>query len=826
MRKFKLVLLLLTVLSIPVLSQENPSIDKKLIILKTGNKRIALGNLSHGDHFYKNQVYDEALTYYLKLFQYTKNHSPLNYKIGVSSLYGTNPKNALEYFLMTDPETALDYHYHLGKAYQQNLMYAQAKEAFRTYIYALPLSQQKRAANEIRQLTRECEFAENAVKDSIPVFIINLGPTVNSFYDDYGAVELIKAQQLFFTSRRPDKDLQKAENPSAFKERIFYASWAGDGKTTEALEQPKITSPNNMSVAGVDNNLNALLYYKGKKRQGNVRIVTFENGKVKKNTSLRGGINTKAYQETTFTLSDNGDGYFVSQRRGGKGGKDIWQVQRKGKTRFSRPKNLGADINSSRDEECVFVTPDGKTLYFSSNGHPGMGGFDIYRIDKNDDGRWGKPKNLGYPINSPGDDLFYHPTSDSMLAVFATKRQGGFGGLDLYLIKKDPRIPFELSGTVTDKATGKNLPALITLFNNLDNLPAGSAYADTIAGHYVLTMEDGGDFYVQVDAPGYRSVTEPFACPKVRHEKLKQNFTLDKLLYPYTLQGTVTNKRTGTPIQAEILFKPLSKDTVVYRVVSNAQTGRYSITFEDKANITMEVFATDFFGVQENLMLRNEKNSNGEKNIELVRSISTYTITGVIKEEQSANIIPGLVRIFTPKNETPVQSVIADSETGKYEINLDNNGPFLLEVTAEGYFFQNMSLHFHPDTILMVKNFDLQKIKTGARIVIANILFNTGNATLRAESFSELNKLVNLLRENPAVRIEVSGHTDNVGSATVNKRLSRSRALSVKNYLISQGISGDRVNFEGYGFDRPIAPNETSDGRAANRRVEIEVLDQ
>lgn len=812
-------------LSIPAFSQENPVIDKKHIVFKTGNKKIAAGNLKRGDYYYSKKIYDEALSYYLKLYQYTQNHSPLNYKIGVSSLYGTNPKKALDYFLITTPETASDYYYQLGKAYQQSFMYTHAKEAFKTYILALPLSQQIRVADEIRQLTRECEFAGNAIRDSIPVFIINMGPNINSYYDDYAAVQLIKDSLIFFTSRRPNKDLQKGAGPSEFKERIFYTTWNGDDNPSEAIEVAKLSGSKNRSVSGAYNSQNKLFYYKGKNKNGNIRSAIIETGKIRKKSRIKGKVNTKAYQETTLTVSDTGDGYFVSKRRNGVGGKDIWHVQRKGDKRFTKPRNMGPTINSTGDEEAVFVTPDGQTLYFSSNGHPGMGGFDIYRIEKDETGTWGKPINMGYPINSPGDELFYHPTADSTLAFFATKRQGGFGGLDIYLIKKDPRIPFELSGIVTDKATGRVLPALVTLYSNIDQLPAGSAYVDTLAFKYILNMDDGGDFYIQADAPGYRSVTESFESPKERYSKVSRNFSLEKLLFPYTLWGTISNEKTGTPVQAELLFKPLNKDTVIYRVVSNAQTGFYSITFEDKTNLAMEVIAQDFFGHKENLMLRNEQKSSGEKNITLTRSISTYTITGVVREEQTMNHLPALIRVYQPNNQTPLQSVKADIETGKYELNFDNTGPFLLEVTAEGYFFQNMNLHFHPDSMLMVKNFDLQKIKTGARIVIANILFNTGNATLRAESYGELNKLVNLLRENPQVRIEVSGHTDNVGSAAVNKKLSRSRALSVKNYLVSQGISGDRVDFEGYGFDRPIAPNETAEGRAANRRVEIEVLD-
>lgn len=825
MIKFYVVLLLFPFLAVSVGAQENPAIDKEYIILKTGNKKVALGNIKRGDYNFKNKVYDEALSYYLKLYQHVTDHSPLNYKIGVSALYGTNPQKALHYLLAVTPETAADYYLQLGKAYQENRIYQKASEAYNSYIEALPLSQKKMVADEVRQLMSECEFARTMANDSLPVFIINLGPNVNSFYDEYAAVVLRNDSTLFFTSRRPEKDQQKGANPSAFKERIFFSAWPGDGKTTEALELTKLYSTRNMSVAGIDNQNSTLFYYKGKKKQGNIHMAAFDNNKITKRKSLRGRVNTKAYQETTMTVSDSGVGYFISKRRNGVGEKDIWQVQRKKTNRYTKPQLLTETINTVHNEEAVYVTPDGNTLYFSSNGHPGLGGYDIYRVDKDESGNWGKPVNLGYPINSPGDDLFYHPTADSMMSILATKRQGGFGGLDLYLIKKDPRIPFTLKGAVTDSKTGKTLPALVTLFSNVDQLPAGSAYVDTLAGSYNLAMDDGGDLYLQVDAPGYRSIIEPFNCPKTRHKVVEKHFSLEKLLFPYTLSGTITNERNGSPVQAEIVFRTLTGDSVAYRVVSNAETGYYAITFEDKTNLQMEVIASDYYGYQQNLMLSNEEASSGEKNIALRRSITTYTITGVVREEETPAKLQAMIKIYLPDDQAPIAADTTSATDGKYEINLDNAGPFLMEVTAEGYFFRNRALQFHPDTTLMVQNFELQKIKTGARIVIANILFNTGNATLRAESYAELNKLAALLHENPQVRIEVSGHTDNTGSAAVNKRLSRSRALSVRNYLVSQGISGDRVDFEGYGFDRPIAPNETEEGRAANRRVEIEVLE-
>jgi outer membrane protein OmpA-like peptidoglycan-associated protein len=149
----------------------------------------------------------------------------------------------------------------------------------------------------------------------------------------------------------------------------------------------------------------------------------------------------------------------------------------------------------------------------------------------------------------------------------------------------------------------------------------------------------------------------------------------------------------------------------------------------------------------------------------------------------------------------------------------------MIEVNSEGYFFVNGVQEFNPDTSCVVRNFKLKKMKTGAKIVVENILFNSGKTTLMPSSFPELNKLANLLIENHQVRIEVSGHTDNVGSASVNKKLSKARALTVKNYLVSKGVETERVEYEGYGFDQPIAENNSKEGKAMNRRVEIKILE-
>jgi len=811
---------LLLVACISLYAQENPKIDKKELFPQPKGNAKLIKAIKQGDSYYIRGLYDAALEQYMKLYAVNDDYSPLNYKIAVSNLYGVNPKHALMYFDRVSMDIAADYLCLKGIALVYNQRYDEAKEAFLLYEESLPPKQAPKVKDKIDRFIAICNFSATAVQDSLPVFIINAGPQVNSYYDDYGAVELLSpSPALYFTSRRPKDNNMNIESQSMFSERILYSSEFVNGEANEAKDT-RLTSGKHLSVAGVDNNSGLLLYYKGKKRFGDVYSTQFneKNGKTINNKRLKNTISKKTTAEGSISFADNGDVYFISDRLGGIGGKDIWFAEKKEKNGYYSPLNL-SELNTPLDEVSVFVTPDGNTLYFSTNGLPGMGGFDIYKSVKTKFGTWNTPVNMGYPINSPDDDLFYRVTSDTTLALFSSKRSGGFGGLDIYYAKMDLRIPFELSGNVTDEKTGKALYASVKLFDRTTDMPVATTVNDTINQRYVLNMEDIGNYYVQAEVPGYRSATDSFPNPTVRHAKIQLDFELEKLLYPYTLSGYISDVRTGRPVLAEIFIR---KDDVLYRTVTDANSGFYMITIEDKDDFDMTVKASDYFDHNESMSLKDVAENAGSKNITLQRSIVIYTVTGVITGEGNAE--PLRANIVAGKVNAVAQEMVTN-EDGKYEMTFTDIGPFLMEVSSEGYFFINGVLQFSDDSTMVIRNFSLKKMESGAKMVIDNILFNTGAATLLPESYTSLNKLVNLLRENPNVKIEVSGHTDNTGSAALNRTLSRNRALSVRNYLISQGIAGERVMYEGYGFDRPIAPNNTAEGRAANRRVEIEILD-
>ena len=437
-----IIFLLFLIAGISLHAQENPKIDKNELSSVSGEQAKVKKAIRQGDKYYTDGLYDAALQQYMKLYSIRNDYSPLNYKIAVSHLYGVNPKNALSYFDHINAGVASDYYFLKGIALINHQRYGDAKMAFRQYAESLPAKQEEKMTGKIDRFIAICDFSEKAMQDSLPVFIINAGPQVNSYYDDYSAVELLSpVPALYFTSRRPKDSHTNIESHSVFSERILSSEFV-DGVAGEAMDV-RLKSGKHLSVAGVDNSTGSLLYFKGKKRFGDVYRTQFreKNGKTVNNKRLKNKISKKTSAEGSISFAGNGDAYFISDRLGGMGGKDVWYAKKKGKNGFYRPQNL-LELNTPLNEECVFVTPDGNTLYFSSNGLPGFGGYDIYQSVRTSSGTWGEPVNMGYPINGPDDDLFYRLTSDTTLALFSSKRSGGFGGLDIYYIKKDLRIPF------------------------------------------------------------------------------------------------------------------------------------------------------------------------------------------------------------------------------------------------------------------------------------------------------------------------------------------------------------------------------------------------
>ena len=358
--------------------------------------------------------------------------------------------------------------------------------------------------------------------------------------------------------------------------------------------------------------------------------------------NLGPNINSDFYESGPTLSPDKRALYFVSNRPGGYGGRDLYVSYRQPNGKWGPAMNMGPDINSAGDEQAPFIHADNQTLYYTSDGLPGYGGSDLFVIRKGIDGEWGKPENLGYPINTIENEGSLAVSADGLTAYYASDRSDSRGGLDIYKFDLRPDIrPYRtlyVKGKVIDKKTNKTLPSSVELTDNTNNKALMKVQTDEL-GEYFITLPTGKDYTFTVNRKGYLFYSEQYELSKK---------------------------------EADSVYK---------------------------------------------------------------------------------------------------------------------------------------------------KDIYLQPVELNIVTTLNNIQFATNAYALPPSASIELDKLVQVLTENPSLKVEISGHTDNVGRADDNLLLSANRAKTIVDYLVNKGISLQRLSSKGYGATQPVADNNTEAGRAKNRRT-------
>jgi outer membrane protein OmpA-like peptidoglycan-associated protein len=204
----------------------------------------------------------------------------------------------------------------------------------------------------------------------------------------------------------------------------------------------------------------------------------------------------------------------------------------------------------------------------------------------------------------------------------------------------------------------------------------------------------------------------------------------------------------------------------------------------------------------------------------------TNYIKGIVSDKGTALPLKAVIELIDIEQNRVVSKVSSDSITGEYLMTLTQGAEYALYVRKQGYLFRSLNFNYSKvkDFEPIILNIALERVVAGSVAVLNNIFFDFDSYQINSKSIPELQKVILFMRENSEVRIEISGHTDNVGAEAYNQNLSTQRALAVMNYLIEQGISAKRLLFKGYGSSKPISSNETEEGRQLNRRIEFTVL--
>ncbi len=528
--------------------------------------------------------------------------------------------------------------------------YAYSREYLDKILSLNPLP--KRIGEEAERLKVNVDFAEEAIKNPLPFNPQPLPATVNKLPLQYFPVLTADQQSIIFTGR-------KGTTPQ-YDEDIYICTKSPTGEWQAPKQiSTNINSEFNEGTCTISADGRTLIFTSclGRRGFGSCDLyISYKQGdewSVPEN--LGNTVNSSSWESQPSLSADGKALYFVSDRPGGFGQRDIYVTHLSADNQWERPLNLGREVNTRYDEVSPFIHVNGQTLYFASTGYPGFGGFDLFFTEK-ENNSWKKPKNLGYPLNTFEDQVSLYMTADGEKGYYSYERG----------------------------REGQN---------------------------YTSTLSE--------------------------------------------------------------------------------------------------------FDVPEEIRVTNRSNF----------------VKGVVRDAETRKELSAQVELYDLREQKREYAVQSDPATGEYMMVLTEGSEYALYVEKQGYLFESLAFNYS-DTIQKNKQLDpvyidvdLQPIKAGKETVLNNIFFDTDQYETKKKSKTELAKIVMFLQSNQQININIAGHTDNVGNKTYNKELSLKRAKAVRDYLIQAGIAEERVGYQGYGQDKPIALNDTEDNRQKNRRITFEIVE-
>jgi outer membrane protein OmpA-like peptidoglycan-associated protein len=496
-----------------------------------------------------------------------------------------------------------------------------------------------------------CDFAIKAVENPVEFEPVNMGPNINSANDEYWPNLSADEKMMVYTMLLPI-DVNNPVFRGNRQEDLYFSMFEGDAWQPARDVGPPLNTPDNEGAQSISGN-GMLMVFTGCMRDDGYGMCDLyfsenRNGIWTIPRNIGAPVNSKYSEKQPALSSDGRTVYFSSDRPGGLGQFDLWKSTLGNDGKWSRPENLGANINSSGFDQSPFIHPDNKTMYFSSTGWPGMGNYDIFLSRRSSDTSWTEPVNLGYPINTHHSEQGLIVNSRANRAYFSSNRLESMGQdiyyFELYDDARPNRVSY-MKGKVYDDETGRPLGAKFDLIDLETTKTIISSSSKPETGEFLVVIPVDADYALNVSRPSYLFHSENFAFDKV---------------YEHTK-------------------------------------------------------------------------------------------------------------------------------------------PFYLDI-------------------------GLKPIKVGESITLRNVFYRTDSFSLDPYSRVELDKVVEMMEKNPALVIEIGGHTDNTGTDSHNIMLSGRRAEESMNYLASKGITSERISSKGYGMDEPVASNDTEEGKAKNRRTELKIL--
>ncbi len=608
--------------------------DKKIFKERKDEFKIAKKNLDAGNEIFdvypksyldvndaeyinRKIYYREALPILFKANKFNSNNAELNYKIGrcylMSSVY---KEESIPHFLKAlklNPNVSPDIQYHLGIGYHLSMKFDKAIASFNKYKTTL-VSKNPAELEDINKRIEECKTAKKLIAKPVRAFIDNFGRPINSKYPEYGAIISADESVMMFTSRRnTSTGANKMEEGSTDYFEDIYITHKKNGKwTTPENMGSQINTDGHDATTAVAPDAQSMLIYKDTKGDGNLYECKLVGNVWSKPKKMNKYINTKHHESSASYSNDGKTLYFVSNKPGGFGHHDMYITKWDNiKQDWGEAKNLGPTLNTKYNEEAVLIHPDGKTLYFSSQGHKTMGNYDIFKSTLNDDGSWSTPENMGYPINTVDDDVFFVINASGRRGYYSSFKADGHGEKDIYMITfLGPEKPFQLNsednllasiakpvsekviekqvdaltkritilkGVTSDCKTLKPVGASLELIDVDENKTLATFESNATTGKYLVSLPSGKNYGLIVRKESYLFHSENFNIPETAaYQEVEKDICLKKI-------------EVGSVIVLKNIFYDYNKATL--RDASKNELDRLTKLLKENPTIKIELSA-------------------------------------------------------------------------------------------------------------------------------------------------------------------------------------------------------------------------------------------
>lgn len=510
-----------------------------VIAQKDNEKENFTLNMAQAWFRFNEEDYNGALRIYRELFQDYPDNAQLNLRMGQCFVEQNKMDTALSYLnvaIQNDSTIKNEANFLIGKAYQYIGDLDRAIDYF--YKYKSKLSPKQNERDFVNVLLQQCLTAKELMGNPVNVKITNLGTSINTKYVDACPSITADGKTLIFTSRRPENTGGKIDLYSEDYYDDIYISTYNEASKEWPLAK-NIGAPINTNAHDANMSIspdgNTIFIYKNVENVTKSGDVYYSNrkptGEWSEPKALEGKYVNSTYFESSACITPDGNTiFFVSEReKEGFGHGDIYMVKKENRE-WGKPINLGSPINTVYDEIGVYIHPDGKTLFFSSNGHKTMGGYDIFMSLLGEDGKWSEPINLGYPLNSTRDEIHFVLGTDRRTAYISSNRDDSFGKYDIYGVdmsfyfRSNKDIPANiasaisgpplsiLKGKVSDAETNQPLKANIIIKNAADDKTHITESDDN--GEYFITLPADVKYEIIVKTKGYKNLDVKFKLPK------------------------------------------------------------------------------------------------------------------------------------------------------------------------------------------------------------------------------------------------------------------------------------------------------------------------